>query len=135
MLLLLKVEVKKKWEFPSFGTDWEGVFEITDVYIIHSFFPEAFLFCQEKLLTGISVSSYLCFVGSNEGERYGSMFGQIWHSKVSVVKSYKNSFVSCSELLIISGGILKKSFFACLFPFETIFMFWLFTHWAPYVKI
>ena len=40
------------------------MFDITDVYIIHSFFPEAFLFCQEKLLTGISVSSYLCFVGS-----------------------------------------------------------------------
>ena len=53
------------------------MFDITDVYIIHSFFPETCLFCQEKLLTGILVSSYLCFVGSNEGERYGSMFGQI----------------------------------------------------------
>lgn len=29
------------------------MFDITDVYIIHSFFPEAFLFCQKKPLTGI----------------------------------------------------------------------------------
>lgn len=51
-------------------------------------------------------------MGFNEGERYGSMFG---HSKISVVKSNKNNFVSCRELLIIMRWHSLKNIFLPVF--------------------
>ena len=53
------------------------MFDITDVYIIHSFFSGSLPFLPKKTSHRNFVSSYLCFVGSDEGERYGSIFGQI----------------------------------------------------------